>query len=78
MKSLIRNYIYLDDNLAKVAYFLFRRQIMFTLEYYSPVQVNREELTVKNIDEAVQDRNSPYHPYYQQLRLVHAIAEQYE
>lgn len=73
MNALIRRYACLGEDLAKVAYYLFRRQIIFTLQNYAPRKSGRMELTVDNIDEAVYDKNSPFRPYLKELLLTHSM-----
>lgn len=75
MKSLIHNYSFLDDNLAQVAYFIFKRQIIFTLENYSPKQKNRDALTALNIDQAIHDRHSAFYPYLYYLEVTISLPE---
>lgn len=75
MNALIRRYACLGDELTKAAYFLFRRQIIFTLQNYAPRQVGRMELTVDNVDEAVRDRNSPLRSYLKELLSTHSMVK---
>lgn len=75
MNRLIRDYACLGDDLTKAAYFLFRRQIIFTLQNYAPRKARRMELTVDNVDEAVYDRNSPLRPYLKELLLTHSMVK---
>jgi hypothetical protein len=75
MNALIRRYACLGEDLTKAAYFLFRRQIIFTLQNYAPRKAGRMELTVDNVDEAVLDRNSPLRPYVKKLLSTHSMVK---
>lgn len=75
MNALIRNYSCLSSDLSKAGYFLFRRQIIFTLQNYAPRKTGRMELTVDNVDQAVYDKNSPLRPYLKKLLLTHSMVK---